>query len=85
MHWARLFPPRLPEANMVVGSRPTRHQQEVSPMTRQINVLGIDIATRVLHIVGTTWPRASPPCVATDPSVVAVDTRRHHGRRWRER
>jgi transposase len=37
---------------MVAGYWSTIHHQEASPMAQQINVLGIDIATRVCHIVG---------------------------------
>src|SRR5688572_8219192 len=52
MRWTRLFPKWLPEARMVVGYGSTLHQKEASPMAQQINVLGIDIAKLVFHIVG---------------------------------
>jgi transposase len=37
---------------MVAGYWSTMHPQEARPMAQKINVLGIDIATRVCHIVG---------------------------------
>jgi hypothetical protein len=37
---------------MVAGYWSTIHHKEASPMAQQINVLGIDIATLVCHIVG---------------------------------
>jgi transposase len=57
------------------------HQQEANPMAEQINVLGLDIANLVLHIVGMedTGPvvlhkrmarGALLPCIATRPSAL---------------
>jgi hypothetical protein len=37
---------------MVAGYWSTIHQKEASPMAQKINVLGIDIAKLVFHIVG---------------------------------
>ena len=52
MRRTRLFPTWLPEARMVVGYWSTIHEKEASPLAQKINVLGIDIAKLVCHIVG---------------------------------
>jgi hypothetical protein len=52
MRWTQLFPTWLPEARMVVRYWATILQKEASPMAQKINVLGIDIAKLVFHIVG---------------------------------
>jgi hypothetical protein len=52
MRWTRLFPTWLPEARMVAEYWSTIHQKKASPMAQKINVLGIDIAKLVFHIVG---------------------------------
>jgi hypothetical protein len=52
MKWTRLFPTQLQWARMVVALWATIHPEEAGSMAQEISVLGIDIATRVFHVIG---------------------------------
>jgi hypothetical protein len=56
MPWIRFFAARLQEARMAAASSATIHPAEAGPIAQTITVRGIEIATRVLPVVGIDDP-----------------------------
>jgi hypothetical protein len=52
MKWTRPYADRLSYARMVTELFTTMQPEEASAMQRALSVVGIDIAKRVLHLVG---------------------------------